>query len=94
MKIQVINSHSCEPCFSESVRDTRFELDIDGKLKVQAVRCDDKHSSNLGDARIEKITIGDKSFWPSDFSSLSLELDGKYDAADLEEKIQEFLENL
>lgn len=94
MKIKVLDHYSCEPCFSNSSRDTRFDIEVDGKLKIQAVRCDDKHSDCLGDVRIERIFVGEKSFWPSNFSDLTLELGGKYNAEDLEEKLQAFLENL
>ena len=94
MNIKVLSQHSCEPCFGGSYRDTRFELEVDGKLKLQVVRCDDKHSEHLGDARIERIFVGEKSFWPSSFSDLTLELDGKYQADELEEKVQAFLENI
>lgn len=89
MTIKILTQHSCEPCFSESVIDTRFELDIDHKLKVQVVRCDDKHSRELGNTRIERIMIGPINFWPSAFSDLPPE----YNIDLLEERIQSFLEN-
>lgn len=85
MEIKTLSKHSCEPCISS--RDSRYELLIDNKIKVQAVQSHDKDSKHLGDIKIEAVTYLGEKYWPSNFG----ELPEKYSYDILEEIIYNYL---
>lgn len=81
MKIQTLNEHNCEPVISG--KDLRYDLLVDGKVKVRVVQCHDKDHSELGNIRIELVEIDGQKFWPTKFEELPL----KYNHESLEEAV-------
>lgn len=85
MKIHILKRYSCEP--TVSARDERVHLVIDDKVVVVGTICSDKHNRELGNFRLENVTIDESTFSYKNFDALP----SPYDQENLEERNSQFL---
>lgn len=86
MEIKVIRQYNDAPHFGDSSRDSFFEVLVDGKIELDVVRCDDKHSRQL--SNIEVLRVKSKPFAKVESELKSL----GYDIDLIVEKLEEVLD--
>lgn len=55
MTSKIVKAYNDQPHFGDSSRDSFFEAIVNENIKITFVRCDDKHSRNLGNVIILSV---------------------------------------